>query len=347
MEILIGSLLCAAGGLGIGIFLLPLKFSKTWKWENSWLAAALLMYVIFPVISIILLIPQAMEIYSRTPAHDLFMIYLFGLIQGTGALVFTYGATLLGLSLGYALITGTIAAIAILIPLFGAHSDRLSSLDGITLLIGCAILLVGIVFSGKAGVLRERQKSENKQSAKKLNFWLVAFIVGWAGIANSLWYFTFEFQQGMKAVAIDKYGVNDYLWGFLNVVPFFFGMFTTNLLIMLGKMIRDGSLKNYWAARGLGREYALAALIGLVWYLGQGIGYTVGFNLLGPLGVAVGAALFMGTMIVASNIAGVRTGEWKGVKADTTRALYIGLFLLVLAMIVIAVGNYMQQKVRG
>jgi len=50
-------------------------------------------------------------------------------------------------------------------------------------------------------------------------------------------------------------------------------------------------------------------------------------------------------MMVVSNVLGVRTGEWEGVAPVTMRKLYIALAILVVAMSVIAVGNYLQQVV--
>jgi hypothetical protein len=50
-------------------------------------------------------------------------------------------------------------------------------------------------------------------------------------------------------------------------------------------------------------------------------------------------------MMVVSNVLGVRTGEWLGVPRQTMRKLYIALALLVIAMAVIAVDNYLQQVV--
>ena len=347
MSIIIGSLVCMFGGLGVGSFLLPLKFSKSWRWENSWLLGALFMYVLLPAATLLLVIPRFSEIYGQTPLRDLGMIYLFGLIQGTGSLIFTYGTTVMGLALGYALMIGCIALFGLLVPLFGAHLDRVTKLDGITLLIGCTILVVGIGLSGWAGLQREAVKRESGTATgqKKLNIPLMAIIVLWSGIANAMFYFTFEFQQSMKALALTQYNVPLYAWGFLNTLPFFLGMFTINLILTTAKMVRDGTLKNYWAASGLGREYLLGASIGLMWYIGQGVGYTVGQAVLGPLGVAVGAALFMGTIMIVSNVLGVRTGEWVGVPRATMKKLYVALVLLVVAMSVIAVGNYLQQVV--
>ncbi len=348
MHIILGSILCALAGVGVGSFLLPLKFSKTWKWENSWLVGAFFMYALLPLLGLWILVPDFAKIYSATPAKDIWMIYVFGLIQGTGAYVFTYGTTLLGLSLGYALMISCIALFGLLVPLFGAHLDRVAKLDGIALLIGAALLMVGFAFAGRAGLAREAEKGASGAEgapSKKINLLLVSIIVLYSGIANAMYYFSFEFQKSMKAVAVEKFGVAEHYWGFLNVLPLFLGMFSVNLVLTLAKTIKDGSLKNYWNAAGLAREYLLGMSIGVTWYLGQGVAYPIGQAILGPLGVAVGAALFMGMIMVISNIAGIRTGEWQGVSPRTMRMLRAALVILVIAMTVIALGNYLQQRV--
>jgi len=343
MQIFMGSLLCVLAGACVGLFLLPLKFSQAWKWENSWLVGAFFMYVVFPILTLYLVVPRFVEIYTEIPLRDIAMIYLFGIIQGTGSYVFTYGTTLLGLALGYALMIGAISLVSLLVPLFGAHLDRLGKLDGIALVTGSIILLAGIALAGHAGILRQRKASKANE-ASKISLGLTCAVVIWAGIANSLFYFTFEFQKAMKDIAVTRYDVPEHFWGFLNILPFMLGMFTVNLLLTVAKMVRERTLRNFWAARGLLREYFLGFTIGLLWYLGQGVCYTAGHTFLGPLGVAVGAALFMGTMMVASNVAGIRTGEWEGVGPSTMRALYSAITVLVIAMTVIAVGNYLQQK---
>ena len=347
MTIILGSLCCVLGGIGVGSFLLPLKFSKKWRWENSWLVGTVFMYVVLPLAALFVLIPKFSEIYGQTPWKDLGMIYLFGLVQGTGALVFTYGITVMGLALGYALMIGCISLFSLLVPLFGAHLDRVTKLDGVTLLVGCFILLIGIGLAGRAGLERESAlgQSEPAKERKKLSIPLIVVIVLWSGIANAMFYFTFEFQQSMKMLAIGQYHVPAYAWGFLNTLPFFLGMFTINFILTISKMVKDKSLGNFWSAPGLKREYLLGASIGVLWYVGQGVGYTAGQATLGPLGVAVGAALFMGTMMIVSNVLGVRTGEWVGVPRVAMRKLYVALALLVIAMVVIAVGNYLQQVV--
>ena len=346
MTIIIGSILCTLAGVGVGTFLLPLKYSRSWKWENSWLVGALFMYVLFPILGLKLLVPEFAKIYAQTPAKDIWMVYVFGLVQGSGAYVFTYGTTLMGLALGYSLMISCIALFGLLIPLFGAHADRIAKLDGITLLVGAALLVLGFILAGRAGLAREAEIPDDKKAQrKKVSILLTALVVLWSGFANAMYYFSFEFQQSMKTIAIDKFGVPLYAWGFLNVVPLFLGMFTVNLVLTIIKMTKDGSIKNYWSAPGLGREYVLGVSIGLLWYLGQGVSYPAGQAILGPLGVAVGAALFMGMIMVVSNIAGIRSGEWTGSSPRTMRLLYAAIAALVVATTIIAVGNYLQQHI--
>jgi len=204
-----------------------------------------------------------------------------------------------------------------------------------------------IASGGQAGLARERQQptDEKKSSAKlRLNIPLLAAGILWSGLANSMYYFTFEFQQSMKATAINQFGVKNFAWGFLNMFPFFAGMFTLNMLLMLIKMIRQGTFKNFWAASGLGREYLLGIAMSLMWYTGQGVAFPAAQAIMGPLGVAVGAALLIGTIMVASNIAGIRTGEWNGVPTKAKRKLYWSIGMMIIATVVVAVGNYLQQQ---
>jgi hypothetical protein len=59
------------------------------------------------------------------------------------------------------------------------------------------------------------------------------------------------------------------------------GMLTINLAYCLFKITEDHALQNYWVGRSLSLEYFLAIRIGLCWFLGQGVCYTIGFTTLG------------------------------------------------------------------
>src|SRR5947207_7144923 len=330
MTIIIGSVLCVLAGAGIGAFMLPLKFSKTWQWENTWAIGSLFGYVVMPFLALTIFVPQFGKIYALTPSKDIWMIYLFGLIQGSGAFVMMYTCTVIGLALGYALNISCIALFSLLVPLFLAHRDRVAKVDGMTLLLGAALLVIGFALAGRAGLAREAQvPSQGKKQQLGIPLLIIAIL--WSGLANSMYYFTFEFQKSMKTTATHDFGVAPYAWGFLNMFPFFAGMFTVNIALMSAKMIKEKTLTNFWKARGLPREYMLGILMSVMWYLGQGVAYPAAQAILRPLGVAVCAALLMVTMMFTSTVAPLRTKEWEGSSARTMRLLYSAIVILVLA----------------
>jgi L-rhamnose-H+ transport protein len=207
------------------------------------------------------------------------------------------------------------------------------------------LLVIGFALAGRAGLEREAQApAHEKQGERKLGIPLLAIGILWSGFANSMYYFTFEFQKSMEVTATQRFGVASFAWGFLNMFPFFVGLFTVNIVLMGTKMVQERTVSNFWRAPGLGREYLLGISMSLLWYSGQGVAYPMAQAILGPLGVAVGAALLMGTIMVASNVAGIRTGEWKGSSARTMHILYAAIAILVVATTVAAVGNYLATR---
>lgn len=117
--------------------------------------------------------------------------------------------------------------------------------------------------------LVEAQAPPQEKSGRKLGIPLLVAGVLWSGFANSMYYFTFEFQKSMKVMATQQFGVAPYGWGFLNMFPFFVGMFCVGMALMGARMVKERTVSNFWAAPGLGREYLLDLSMGLLWYLGQ------------------------------------------------------------------------------
>ena len=67
--------------------------------------------------------------------------------------------------------------------------------------------------------------------------------------------------------------------------------------------------------------------------------YGVSTAKLGDLGNVIGWPLFMSISIIAGNLWGVWKGEWKGATAKSKLILKLGIFVLIVAIVVIASGN--------
>ena len=67
--------------------------------------------------------------------------------------------------------------------------------------------------------------------------------------------------------------------------------------------------------------------------------YGVSTVKLGNLGNVIGWPLFMSISIIAGNLWGVWKREWKGATLKSKRYLKMGIFVLIVAIVVIASGN--------
>ena len=343
MDTLMGASLCVLAGVCVGTFLLPLKLSRRWVWENSWLIGSAVMFLILPVAEAWLLIPATPQVLAYAGARSIFFSFLAGLGQGTAALVFTYGVTLMGLSLGYSVMVSMIIVFSTMIPLCVGHPGQLTKPGGITLIVGICLIILGSAMAGVAGKKREaiadRTLSTNSRRSTGLG-WMI-FISIYVGIAASLNYFVLEFQSGITKAATIQYGVSPALAPVIVLLPWYIGNFILIFAYCIFKMVKDGTLKNYFTAGpDLKREYLLAISIGILWYLGQGVMYLAGFQELGVLGVPVGAALFMASTIVTSNVTGFLTKEWENAPRRILVLMCGSVAFLLLGVVVIGIGNH-------
>ena len=58
-------LLFVAGAMN-GSFTLPMKFTRNWAWENTWLAWTIFALAVFPVVLTLLTVPALGQVYAHT-----------------------------------------------------------------------------------------------------------------------------------------------------------------------------------------------------------------------------------------------------------------------------------------
>ena len=82
-------------------------------------------------------------------------------------------------------------------------------------------------------------------------------------------------------------------------------------------------------------------MMGMIYSASTGLwGISISESMLGKLGPSVGWALFIGMMIISSNISGYLTGEWESSDKKTLKYLITGIGLIISALLLIGYGNY-------
>src|SRR5215467_10220646 len=70
-------LLLLAGGMN-GSFTLPMKFTRRWAWENTWLVYTIFALGLFPPLLTLATVPAIRAVYAKAGAGPVAMVALFG-----------------------------------------------------------------------------------------------------------------------------------------------------------------------------------------------------------------------------------------------------------------------------
>src|SRR5450432_4136593 len=154
MPLLLGFFLVLLAGLLQGTFILPMTLVRKWSWEHTWATFSLLGMIVFNWMITLLFVPNIFAVYEASPPHDLFILALFGIGWGVGAVLFGLGMAKLGMALGYPIIMGVIASLGALIPMLVFFPPTLLTSKALVLLGGTALVSLGIVLCSVGGARR-------------------------------------------------------------------------------------------------------------------------------------------------------------------------------------------------
>jgi L-rhamnose-H+ transport protein len=350
-----GVLFHAIGGLAAASFYIPYKKVKAWSWEIYWLVGGLFSWIVAPWVLALLILPQTPEILSQSSTSSLTWTFIFGMLWGVGGLTFGLTMRYLGIALGYAIALGISTVIGTLIPpLFSGELLQIAqSESGQVMLLGVLICVGGIVLSGKAGVRKQNELSDEDKKAitSEFNFRKGLSIALFCGVMSSFMASAFAAGKPIAQIALDNGAPS--LWQNLPVlIVILAGGFVTNFVWcvvlayrngtwveLLGKLQLDSNNKNITTSKSslLITNIFFCALAGVTWYL-QFFFYGMGTTMMGEYEFS-SWTLHMASIIIFSTFWGLALREWKGVSHITHRWNAAGLAVLIFSMVVIGWGN--------
>ncbi|WP_420455700.1 L-rhamnose/proton symporter RhaT [Rubrivirga sp.] len=342
MAAALGILLHGIGGFAAGSFYLPIQRIKDWAWESSWLVNGLAAWLVVPWVVGLLTVPDVGGVLASAPPRALFWCFAFGVLWGVGSLTFGMAMRYLGISLGMAVALGFTAAFGTLVPPIyeGTFGDLLQTGSGLITLAGVALCLVGIAVVGRAGRMKEGDLTDEQKTAVVEEFDLkkgvtVAVV---AGVLSACFAFGLAAGAPIAEAAIAA-GTAPLYQNNAVLIAVLAGGLTTNGLACLWMGWRNRTFGDYRDddAR-LARNYGLAALAGLTWYL-QFFFYGMGTTFLGEQYEFASWSIHMAFIILFSNAIGVGQGEWRGAGRSTMRTLGLGLVVLLGSVVLIGLAS--------
>jgi L-rhamnose-H+ transport protein len=321
-----------------GSFPLPMKYTRQWKWENTWLVFAAVALLIIPWLLAAGFVPHLEDVYRGVSSRALLAPLVFGFLWGIAQVTFGLGISAVGMALAFAVVAGLSCLFGSLVPLLVLNPADLLQPRGILLLIGMPILFAGLVLYGMAGRRRAKEQRSAGPSASAVasSFMAGLAICIFTGIFGSNINLGFAFSGPIlkKAVALGAFPVTSTYASWALVLG---AGFIPNLLYCFLLLFRNRTwplfLKPGWA-----RETGLGIAMGLLWLSGM-VGYGIGATLVGKYGTSLGYALFTAVLILCSNFLGILTGEWRATSPATRRVLTAAVVVILISVLVLNLGG--------
>lgn len=348
MQAILGVIFHFIGGFASGSFYIPFKKVKSWAWESYWIVGGLFSWLIVPFLAAWITVPDFLAIIGDTDSSTLFWTYFMGILWGIGGLTFGLAMRYLGMSLGMSVALGYTSAFGSLIPpiyrdLFtfettNTFSAMLHSASGGMVLTGVAVCLIGIAICGWAGVLKERELSDDqkKESIKEFNLRKGLIVATISGILSACFNFGIEAGKPMAYAAI-QHGANPLFQNNVIFVVLLWGGLTTNLFWCLLLNMRNKTFTDYTNKKTpLANNYFFAALAGTTWFF-QFFFYGMGESKLGN--GASSWILHMAFIILISSLWGITLHEWRGVSKKTFGTILMGVITIMISVLLVGYGN--------
>jgi L-rhamnose-H+ transport protein len=269
---------------------------------------------------------------------------LFGALWGVGGLTFGLSMRYLGVALGQSIALGFCAALGTLIPPIISGHNLLATHEGILIIIGVSICILGIAIVGYAGSLRSSSMSEEdkKQAIKEFAMKKGVLIAVLSGVMSACFNFGINGIPGVMDAGnvIQKvaaqYGTDPLFVANPVYIFVMFGGFLTNFIYCMYLNAKNKTFKDYVSVSAgvLVNNLLFCLLGGTLWYL-QYFFFGMGQSKL-PAGMLVfGWSILMALDILFSNVWGIILKEWKGSGGKTKAVLILGLVVLMLSTFVI------------
>lgn len=352
MQVIFGIIYHFIGGFASGSFYMPYKKVRGWHWESYWIVGGLFSWLIIPPLAAYLTMPGFIEIIKATSMDTLKYIFLFGVLWGFGGLTYGLGVRYLGMSLGNSVVLGFCSAFGALVPSIYYNfnhqegkttlNDLLTTSWGRIVLFGIILCLIGIYISGKAGMMKEKEMSEEHKKDSVAEFSIVKGLIVaiFSGIMSACFNFGIEAGKPMAGMAVSS-GMNPLFQNNVTYVVLLWGGLLTNFVWCMILNIRNKSFGDYTNKRTpIAKNYILSALAGTTWFL-QFFFYGMGESKLGN--GASSWILHMSFIILVANMWGIILKEWKGVSKITKTTITVGIATIILSVILVGYGNSLKQ----
>ena len=321
-----------------GSFGICFKKYQPFSWESFWVLFSIIGVLLIPHIWCYIEVPNYMKYIRETPNITLMTGAFAGFFWGISAIWYSKAIDMIGVSLVTGVNLGLSNLLGSLVPMVILNTYPSSDVL-VLILVGQAVLLVGVAILSKAGIIKNKSQNdtandtkENKNSSVFMMGLILALASGAGSAAINIGAAAANYPAGL-AVAD---GINKTSASLLSWVVVFAGGFVANFAYALLKVIKNHTYTDY-VKPGCARAYGKVLVTSIVWFAALAI-YGKAIALLGSLGPVVGWVAFNGLALIIANMWGFWDNEWKGYPKARNVSI-MGNAVIIAALVILGVSN--------
>jgi hypothetical protein len=323
-------------GIILGFYALPEKYTKGYAFENTWGMFFFTAMIVFPFLASAIFIQGAVEVYSSLTGPVFLKMFISSFLWGIGMMMWGKAINHIGLSLGFSLFIGTIILVGPLLPFLEDGLPETKVL--IPILIGILIVLVGVIFNGKAGMAKtgdDAGADSQKMSSSSMATGIAIAVIG--GLLATGFSYANAAGRPLLQAASNAQGNAEWIAGIavMSIIYFVGGLVTVSYS---GWQL---SKKKNWSGfktRHFGKNTLLTTLMA-IFNFGASISFALSAFKLGAAGNTVGYAIFNTISVAVAAVSGLITGEWSDAPKRARTYLYIGIAGMIGGVVIIAWAN--------
>jgi hypothetical protein len=329
VDMIYAVVLVMIAGLSGAAFALPMRFNRTWKWENTWFVFTLCSLGVFPWLLVLILVKHLPELLTSLSLHDVTPALLFGFLWGIAMATYGVALELLGISIAVPIVSGLTIITGTFTPILARHPEVLLQRPGIVMELSTVLLLGSLIQYRRAARMRESTRRYG-QSSKGLI--LAVFTGVFGGMINVGFALGDRIAQRSRMLG-NSASVSTYpVWAFVlaaGLVP--------NFVYCLYLIINRRTGRQF-VAPGCPSDLLRSILMAVLWIMATVL-YGISTTFLGKLGTSVGFLLYGGFTIFFANVLGQKAGEWADAPFPALKSLWIATGLALASVVILGMAR--------
>ena len=322
------------GGVSHATFGLGQKKFEPLSWEAFWLPFAFVSMIIIPLMWAFTKGTEIWAVFFSLPVSTIIFTAFFGACWGLAAIFWGKALIWLGMSLVYGIVLSITMATGSLVPML--------RIEGVVdspafpfILLGTAVMLVGVYIITLAGIKRDKLQTTEKKiigvvSGRLFRLGLIlAVLSGLLGALQNIGYS--EAQTKALNMGASNSNANLVSWLIVFIGGFLVQGGYTFYLLLKNKSYSTYKIKPAW------KSWLKIIITSLFWFMALAF-YGQGSTMMGKLGTSVGWTMFLSLSLIISNIYAYLLGEWHDMKKPLIIML-AGNAILLVSWIILGYAN--------